>query len=148
MACPGAQVLDLYAGTGALGLEALSRGARETVFVERNSAVASALEKNLATLGARGRVLTVDAESFLAGPASPFDLVFLDPPFRQGLAEASCASLEMGGWLSEGAYIYLETERELIPQPPADWQLHREVRAGDSLGRLYRRSASPASDGC
>lgn len=143
-ALPGARVLDLFAGTGALGLEALSRGAREAIFVERDARVAEQLRENLATLGAaeRGRAVAADAASFLAGPASPCSLVFLDPPFRQGLAAPCCAALE-AGWLDESAWIYLETEAELDPEVPASWQLHREVRAGDSRGRLYRRTAAP-----
>ncbi|EPC01784.1 hypothetical protein L861_21400 [Litchfieldella anticariensis FP35 = DSM 16096] len=147
-ACSGVRVLDLYAGTGALGLEALSRGAREAVFVEHDPAVAAALEANLATLGAIGQVETADALAFLERTATPFSLVFLDPPFRHELAEASCVALEEHGWLTEEAFIYLETEQEYCPRVPATWQLHREVRAGDSTGRLYRRTASLASDGC
>ncbi|MFC3284316.1 16S rRNA (guanine(966)-N(2))-methyltransferase RsmD [Litchfieldella rifensis] len=139
---PGARVLDLYAGTGALGLEALSRGARQAVFVERAPAVAAVLEANLATLEAAGRVEIADTLAFLDRAATPFALVFLDPPFRQGLAEPSCAALEAHGWLTEDAFIYLETERELMPRVPVTWQLQREVRAGDGTGRLYRRTSS------
>jgi len=150
-ALPGARVLDLFAGTGALGLEALSRGAGDATFVERDARVAGQLGENLATLGAmeRGRVITADATAFLAGPPTPCSLVFLDPPFRQGLAEPCCATLE-AGWLDENAWIYLETEAELTPEVPPNWRLHREVRAGDSHGRLYRReaSSSPADDAC
>ncbi len=152
---PGARVLDLYAGTGALGLEALSRGARQACFVERESRIAQGLDTNLATLGAgdRGRVAAQAAEAFLAGPAMPFDLVFLDPPFRQELAEAACVALEENGWLAPEAWIYVEVEQELALRVPARWQLHREVKAGDTLGRLYRRQArhaspSPAGDAC
>ena len=143
-ALPGARVLDLFAGTGALGLEALSRGAREATFVERDARVAAQLRENLATLGAaeRGQAVAADATAFLAGTPSPCSLVFLDPPFRQGLASPCCAALE-AGWLDESAWIYLETEAELTPEVPANWQLHREVRAGDSHGRLYRRAATP-----
>lgn len=141
-ATPGARVLDLYAGTGALGLEALSRGARQAIFVERTPAVAAVLEANLATLGAEGRVEIADTLAFLDGAPSPFALVFLDPPFRQGLAEPSCVALEAHGWLTEDAFIYLETEREHPPRTPAVWQLHREVRAGDGIGRLYRRTCA------
>ncbi|WP_043529243.1 16S rRNA (guanine(966)-N(2))-methyltransferase RsmD [Litchfieldella xinjiangensis] len=147
-ACPGASVLDLYAGTGALGLEALSRGARAACFVEKNPAVSRALKDNLNTLDARGEVVAADAAAFLEGPASPYDLVFLDPPFRQDLAAVSCHALENRGWLAAVAYIYVETEHELEPDVPASWERHREVRAGDSTGRLYRRTASPPSDGC
>lgn len=147
---PGARVLDLFAGTGALGLEALSRGARESLFVERDARVAQALCANLETLGAapRGRVVTTDALAFLAAPPAdanpPFTLVFLDPPFRQQLALPCCECLERS-WLAEEAYIYLETESELVPQVPGSWQLHREVRAGESTGRLYRRLSTAGS---
>ncbi|WP_458524886.1 16S rRNA (guanine(966)-N(2))-methyltransferase RsmD [Onishia taeanensis] len=141
-ATPGARVLDLYAGTGALGLEALSRGAREALFVEQSTPVARALEANIATLGATGRVITTAAEAFLGealgNDTAPFDLVFLDPPFRQDLAETSCRRLAEGGWLATGAFIYLEVEATLEPAVPEGWVLHREVRAGDSTGRLYR----------
>ena len=149
-ATPGARALDLFAGTGALGLEALSRGAREALFVERDVRIAQALHANLETLSAtqRGRVVTADALTFLATPPAdaipPFTLVFLDPPFRQQLALPCCEWLERG-WLAEEAYIYLETESELVPQVPGCWQLHREVRAGDSTGRLYRRLPTAGS---
>lgn len=145
---PGARVLDLFAGTGALGLEALSRGASEACFVERDPQVARQLADNLATLGAepRGRVVTGDALAFLEGEPHPYSLVFLDPPFHHGLAAACCAALE-AGWLGEDAFIYVETEAALEPEVPAQWQLHREVRAGDSRGRLYHRpTAANASD--
>jgi 16S rRNA (guanine966-N2)-methyltransferase len=143
-ALPGARVLDLFAGTGALGLEALSRGARQATFVERDARVAGQLAANLATLGAaeRGRVVTGEAAAFLAGPPTPCSLVFLDPPFRQGLAAPCCAALE-AGWLSDDAFIYLETEAGSEPAVPTTWRLHREVRAGDSHGRLYRRTTTP-----
>ncbi|WP_284893214.1 16S rRNA (guanine(966)-N(2))-methyltransferase RsmD [Cobetia amphilecti] len=142
----GARVLDLYAGSGALGLEALSREAAHVTFVERDSRVARALEANLATL-ANGdslptQVVTGDVLHWLetATPTTGgMDLVLLDPPFRLELAAASCALLETHGWLSDDAMIYLEVESGLDPVVPANWQLHRESRAGDSHGRLYRR---------
>ncbi|MDW7746062.1 16S rRNA (guanine(966)-N(2))-methyltransferase RsmD [Halomonas sp.] len=139
-AVPGARVLDLFAGTGALGLEALSRGARQAVFVERDAHVARQLADNLAALGAneRAQLVTADAQAYLAGDPTPFSLAFLDPPFRQGLAGTCCRALE-AGWLAEEALVYVETESSLPPEVPASWQLHREVRAGDSTGRLYRR---------
>jgi len=153
---PGARALDLCAGTGALGLEALSRGAREALFVEQAPPVAAQLADNLATLGAseRARLVTADALAFLtAGPSDEFgvySLVFLDPPFRQGLAAACCHALEQG-WLANEALIYVETEASLAPDVPAGWALHREVQAGDSHGRLYRRRPahrSPHADAC
>ncbi|WP_133483591.1 MULTISPECIES: 16S rRNA (guanine(966)-N(2))-methyltransferase RsmD [Halomonas] len=152
-AVPGARALDLFAGTGALGLEALSRGARQAVFVERNARVARQLADNLAALAAtdRARLVNAEAQAFLAGDPTPFSLVFLDPPFRHGLVGACCHALE-AGWLTEAALVYVETESSLVPEVPASWQLHREVRAGDSTGRLYRRHAagsrSSDSDAC
>ncbi|MDF3920450.1 16S rRNA (guanine(966)-N(2))-methyltransferase RsmD [Salinicola salarius] len=135
----GRRVLDLYAGTGALGLEALSRGAAQALFVESTAHVAAALEANIAMLGAAGQVHRTDVERFLAGTPAAFDIVFLDPPFRQGLAQRTCQALESGGWLSPGAMIYVETEHELDWQAPGHWQLHRDIVAGDSHGRLFRR---------
>ncbi|SEL99737.1 16S rRNA (guanine(966)-N(2))-methyltransferase RsmD [Halomonas caseinilytica] len=148
----GARVLDLFAGTGALGLEALSRGAHDATLVELDGRASRALEDNLATLGiTRARVINADAMRFLATDPTPHSLVFLDPPFRQDLAAACCAALEQG-WLSDDASIYLETESTLAPEVPAGWLLHREVRAGDSTGRLYRRRPtgkdSPTEDAC
>lgn len=136
----GQRVLDLFAGTGALGIEALSRGAAAVTFVERTPAVASLIGNNLATLGTlKGHVVTQEAQAFLAQPGDPMALVFLDPPFHQGLAAPCCAQLEAGGWLADDAMIYLETEHTLTPEVPANWQLHRETRAGESVARLYRR---------
>ncbi|RUR34637.1 16S rRNA (guanine(966)-N(2))-methyltransferase RsmD [Vreelandella nanhaiensis] len=136
----GQRVLDLFAGTGALGIEALSRGAIHVDFVERDSTVAAHITQNLATLGAtRGYVTPRDALLFLGQPASPYDLVFLDPPFHQALAAPCCSALEQAGWLSADAMIYLETERTLTPSVPANWQLHRETQAGESTARLYQR---------
>ncbi|MEC9483788.1 MAG: 16S rRNA (guanine(966)-N(2))-methyltransferase RsmD [Halomonas sp.] len=143
----GRRVLDLFAGTGALGLEALSRGARETQFVEAEAGVARLIETNLATLGASGHVIAKDVLNFLDEPSLCFDVVFLDPPFRKALAGPACERLERRGWLSDDAWVYVETEAELPPEVPANWVLHREVKAGDSQGRLYRRS-SPGGDAC
>lgn len=143
---PGARVLDLFAGTGALGLEALSRGAAEALFIERESQIAQSLKANLDTLGAtpRARVKVADAQAFLAaGPPDEarFSLVFLDPPFHQGLVEPCCARLEQE-WLTAEAWVYVESETGLQWQAPLNWTLHREVRAGDSTGRLYHRRLS------
>lgn len=136
----GKQVLDVFAGTGALGIEALSRGATSVSFVERDARVAAAISDNLATLGtSKGCVITRDALVFLDQPPTPFDIVLLDPPFHQGLAEPCCAALEAGGWLNDAAMIYLETEHSLSPVVPATWQLQRETQAGESVARLYLR---------
>nr|WP_289073634.1 16S rRNA (guanine(966)-N(2))-methyltransferase RsmD [uncultured Halomonas sp.] len=136
----GKQVLDLFAGTGALGIESLSRGAAEVTFVERDAQVASHIRENLTILKtAQGKVITADALSFVASPGQPMDVVFLDPPFHQDLAADCCSALEVNGWLANEAMIYLETEYGLTPKVPTHWHLHRETRAGESMARLYRR---------
>ncbi len=130
---PGARVLDLFAGSGALGIEALSRGAAHAVFVERDPQVARGLQAVLAALDAqRAEVQCTDALRFLAGPARPFDLVFLDPPFGSDLVAQAAAALEAGGWLARGALVYLELPaRGSLPELPAGWRLIKSGRAGD-----------------
>ena len=137
----GARVLDLCAGTGALGIEALSRGAASVQFVEREARVARAIEQNLARLKqADGAVAALDAEAFLRGAGRPHDLVLLDPPFALGLWEALARQLEQGGWLATAALIYVESPRAVTPTLPPNWQLQRESHAGDARGALYRRT--------
>jgi 16S rRNA (guanine966-N2)-methyltransferase len=136
----GQQVLDLFAGTGALGIEALSRGAICVDFVERDHRVAAQLTENLATLNITSSEVHInDVQAYLTRPAKQYALVFLDPPFHQQLAAPCCATLENGGWLTDDAMIYLETEASLTPEVPANWQLHRETQAGESTARLYQR---------
>jgi len=129
----GARVLDLFAGSGALGIEALSRGAAHVTFVESDPLVVRSLESVLATLGARhAEVQCTDALRFLARPARPIDLVFLDPPFDSDLATRAAAALEAGGWLADGALVYLELPaRAALPALPATWRLIKSGRAGD-----------------
>jgi 16S rRNA (guanine966-N2)-methyltransferase len=137
----GARCLDLCAGTGALGIEALSRGAASVQFVERDARLAQALRDNLARLKvAGGTVAALDAGSFLQGQPQAQDLVFLDPPFAQGLWAPLAQSLEQGRWLAAGAWIYVESPRDAGPVLPAGWQLHRQGRAGEVHFALYRRS--------
>lgn len=142
----GARVLDLFAGTGALGLEALSRGAAEVVFIERSRRAAAALRESLLTLGAggRGRVVTGDARRFLAGAPRPFDLVFLDPPFRSALLAEVLPALTAGGWLAGDACVYVEVDRHSgLPSPPAGLAALRERRAGTVLYALLGRQDGP-----
>ncbi|HXN09818.1 MAG TPA: 16S rRNA (guanine(966)-N(2))-methyltransferase RsmD [Steroidobacteraceae bacterium] len=125
----GAHCLDLYAGSGALGLEALSRGAASVLFVEQQRAAATALERLLHEWQASGAtVLCTSAPRLLAGVAPRgFDLVFLDPPYSSALLAPSAAALERG-WLRPDARIYLErARRDPAPVLPARW---RELRAG------------------
>lgn len=131
---PGARCLDLYAGTGVLGLEALSRAAATCWFVERDARVAAALEAVLAGLGSPpgARVLVADAPRWLGqSPVAPFDVVFLDPPYAADNLDELCKLLARG-WLAPVAWVYLETGRsQQLPALPPGWQLHRESRAGD-----------------
>lgn len=140
----GARCLDLYAGTGALGIEALSRGAAHCVFVERERGLCELLRKNLARLRVTdARVVNDDAQGFLAAPvpAEAFDLVFLDPPFSANLWTATALRLEQAGRLCAGAYVYVETPADAVFEPPAGWSPYREGHAGAVRFALYRRLA-------
>ncbi len=136
-----ARCLDCFAGSGALGLEALSRYASSATLVEKDRLVAQQLQKNLVTLGANnGNAITADTLRFLAQPGEPHDIVFIDPPFRKGLLEETLGLLEHNGWLAADALIYVESEAEgPAPTVPQTWQLHREKIAGQAASRLYIR---------
>ncbi len=141
----GARCLDCFAGSGALGLEALSRHAAEVTLVERDRAVAATLSRNLQLLNAaQGSVITTDTLQWLGQPGPAYDLVFIDPPFRQGMADETIARLEQHHRLAPSAWIYLETETEnsALAIPP-HWHLHREKTAGQVAYRLYIRSPLP-----
>lgn len=119
-----ARVADIFAGTGALGLEALSRGAGSAVFVERDRATCKALEQTLSTLGAddRADVLNADATS-LPSSTAPCDIVLLDPPYAANLVEPTLASLSTRGWLKPGAVLVLETDADTPLALPAGFTL-------------------------
>ncbi len=141
---PGARCLDLFAGSGALGIEALSRGAAEVVFVERHPLAARTLRDHLDRLHAHNaRVEQTDALTWLGQPGTPFEIALLDPPFGSGLLEPACAALEARGWLAAGAWIYLEAEVEAgAVKLPAAWTSWREKTAGAVTYRLARREGS------
>lgn len=129
----GARCLDLFAGSGALGFEALSRGAAQVVLVDADSRVAAHLREQGAVLQAEGlEVVAAEALQYLDVPApARFDIVFLDPPFGGGLLGPCCRILEAGGWLAAGARIYLEAEGSLQQLPlPDTWSLVRSKQAG------------------
>lgn len=138
----GRQVLDLFAGSGALGLEALSRGAQACVFVEQHSATASALRALLADWDAHhGEVRCMSAERYLQRAPTPFGLVFLDPPYAAGLLAPIAARLAQG-WLAPGALIYIEHSRhEPLPALPGDWAVLKSGSAGE-VGYHLLESAS------
>jgi 16S rRNA (guanine966-N2)-methyltransferase len=138
----GAHCLDLFAGSGALGIEAISRGAADCVFVERDRAVARQLEATLGRLKvANGSVINADALSWLGQSSRPFDLVFLDPPFSAGLWTEAAARLEANGWLAADTWIHVEAAQGTAIVLPANWRLHREGAAGAVQFGIYRRSA-------
>jgi 16S rRNA (guanine966-N2)-methyltransferase len=136
----GARVLDAFAGSGALGLEALSRGARAAVFFERDRAQARALESDLVRLHAdAGQVRCVDTLRALATPApEPFDVVFVDPPFAAAAWTEATALLDAGGWLAADAWVYVEAGIEAVWDAPARWRLHRQRATGAVRGTLFR----------
>lgn len=136
----GARCLDLFAGTGALGIEARSRGAAECVFVESDREQARQLGATVARLKLDSvSVVHADALGWLTQAARPFDLVFLDPPFAGNLWAEAARRLEANGWLAANAWIHVETPQGVRPDLPADWGLHREGRAGEVRFALYRR---------
>lgn len=137
----GSRCLDLFAGTGALGLEAASRGAREVVLVERDPLATAALRANVARLKAAAcRVEAGPAEAFLRGLPQPFDLVLLDPPFAAGAWAPVIAALEPG-WLAPAAWLYIEAPADAPVDPGAAWRPWREGRAGQVRYGLWRRPA-------
>jgi 16S rRNA (guanine966-N2)-methyltransferase len=138
---PGSRCLDLFAGSGALGLEALSRGAREATFVERDRRNAARLSETVALLApGRAAVVVADALAWLSGPATAYDIAFVDPPFDSGLREGALPALEERGWLAPEAFVYVEmSAREGPPRLPAGWTLHRTGRAGAVGYHLARR---------
>lgn len=143
---PGARVLDLFAGSGALGLEAVSRGARGAVLVERDPRLAESLRATVARLGAGDRVevACADALAWLrAAPRGTFDVVFVDPPFAADLWTPVLAALPP--WLAPGAWLYLESPAGASTSPGAGWLPHREGTTREAQYALFRRD--PGHDG-
>ena len=140
---PEARCLDLYAGSGALGLEALSRGAAFCRFVDVSKSGLSAIRQHLRELDCqRADYINADALDSLkpGNPEAPFDIVFLDPPFGQSLLAPTLDALQSGNWLAPGAAIYVESsahEHDLEDLP--GWTAHRDKRAGDVRYRLFVR---------
>ena len=139
---PGSRCLDLFAGSGALGLEALSRGAAHATFVERDRESAARLRETSALLAPdRATVIQADAIAWLGGTSAPHNIVFLDPPFDAGLLTEAMRLLESRGWLAPEARIYVEMPaRQGAPKLPAAWRMHRTGRAGAVGYHLARRN--------
>jgi len=137
----GACCLDLFAGSGALGLEALSRGARQVVFVEQAAAAAHNLQAQLARLGglAKATIMQMEAARYLRTEARAFDLVFMDPPFGKNALPQYVTLLDAGGWLADGTLVYLENESAAgVPPLPAHWQVLKSKSAGEVGYHLAR----------
>ncbi|MEQ1528612.1 MAG: 16S rRNA (guanine(966)-N(2))-methyltransferase RsmD [Methylococcales bacterium] len=139
----GSRCLDLYAGSGALGFEAASRGAKAVVQVENNAEVCRCLAFNAAALAAQQiKLVHQDAFRYLAGDAEPFNIVFLDPPFAMNLAAQTCHWLEDKDWLADLAKIYVETDcTQQLKDLPTNWRLLKHKRAGDVAYHLFERTA-------
>jgi 16S rRNA (guanine966-N2)-methyltransferase len=133
-------VLDLFSGTGALGLEALSRGAKEAVFIEPQVIAAQAIRASLATLGMdNGAVNTQLAEQYLKGSAQSFDLVFIDPPFSLDLWDETLATLVTQNWLSSRAFIYLECPKHMTVNIPSELTTIKDKTGGQVRFRLLQK---------
>jgi 16S rRNA (guanine966-N2)-methyltransferase len=140
----GARCLDLFAGTGALGIEALSRGAAQVDFVEADARLADLLRANLVRLKQDANVHVADALRFLARDAAHYDVVFLDPPFAANLWGDAAQALEAHCRLLESTWIYVESPANAALELPQNWMPHREGRAGDVRYALYRRVGASA----
>ena len=128
----GRTILDCFAGSGALGFEAASRGAERVVMLERSKRVAAVLEENRDRLGARQvEVICRDARDYLADSSERYDVVFLDPPFGKGMVEDFARQLEEDELLNSDAMVYIEMESSLDPELPANWEIVRDKQAGD-----------------
>lgn len=140
----GRRVLDLFAGSGALGLEAMSRGAAFALFVETDAAARGAIRDNIEALGLFGatRIHRRDATDLGTKPAGvgePFDLVFLDPPYHKGLGERALARLSAGGWIAPGAIAVFECAGDETPEAPGFETL--DTRAYGAAKVLFLRAA-------
>jgi 16S rRNA (guanine966-N2)-methyltransferase len=146
----GGRVLDLFAGTGALGIEALSRGAAEAVFVDDSPAARGLIRENLEALGLAGQARVLRRDATRLGPAAPndpFDLVFCDPPYRKGLAASALAAAAAGGWLKPGAIAVVEEADDADFAPPAGFAPIETRRQSVSVLHLLRfGSGEPSAE--
>lgn len=137
----GARVMDLFAGTGALGLEALSRGGKFCQFIDEGTETRSVIRRNADALGAIGLCKIWRRDATRLGPCapqSPFDLVFVDPPYNKGLGEKALASLVEGGWLAPAAVVVLEESEKAVVGDVSGLSKIDERTYGDTVVRIYR----------
>jgi len=146
----GARVLDLFAGTGALALEALSRGARYAVLIEEDAAARAAIRRNVEALSLTGvtKIWRRDATRLgEAGTLQPFDLVFCDQPYGKGLGEQALAAAAAGGWVAKGAIAVLEERADSEIAWPAPFEEIDRRRYGDTVIGLAQAAARPNTHG-
>ena len=138
-AVTGARVLDLYAGSGSLGLEALSRGAASAVFVERDRAALAALRANVAAVGLGGEVVPAEVETYLARAVGPYDLVFVDPPYALALASVESTLARLPGLLAAGGNVVLHRRAgEGLGRPPGLTVIDRRRYGDTEITRLVK----------
>ncbi len=139
----GARVLDLFAGTGALGLEALSRGAARATFVENGRTALGLLSDNITRCRAEARTCVVTRDATRPGPGTPHDLIFLDPPYGKGLGEAALAAALARGWLAPDALVIWEESAAIVPPAGLTLLDHRHYgKTGISLLRAHAGQAA------
>ncbi len=137
----GARVLDLFAGTGALGLEALSRGAVYVLFVEDDAEARGLIRRNVEALGATGSTRIYRRDATKPGEPDtlrPFDVLFADPPYGKGLAEKALAAVKAGGWLAPGAVAAVEERKDAGFTPPEGFELEDQRTYGDTAVYFLR----------
>jgi 16S rRNA (guanine966-N2)-methyltransferase len=134
----GLRVADLYAGSGALGLEALSRGAAHATFVENDRAALKAIDANVMALGAAARISMRAMSATILPPAEPFDLVLADPPYEVGSGAAVAEAVAKAGWLAPGGWMAVETHKGDAVTPPTGWQIAAERDVGRARLTLLR----------
>lgn len=148
--CPeleGARIIDLFAGTGAMALEAISRGAAYALFVETEATARAAIQENIEAFGLQGvtRIFRRDATDL--GPASTrdkYDIAFLDPPYAKGLGETALSALRQGGWLKQGAIAVLEERAGTVLDLPEGFEAFDERTYGDTAVTFLKTVAAPA----
>ena len=139
----GRRVLDLFAGTGQLGIECLSRGAASVTFVDESREAVKLIRENLERCGMRGDVLQTESIGFI-GRDGKYDLIFLDPPYDTGLLQSALEKIVRFDILSDGGIIVCESAADrLLPQLPAPYEMGREYRYGKIKLTLYHRRAQP-----
>jgi 16S rRNA (guanine966-N2)-methyltransferase len=133
----GSKALDLFAGSGALGFEALSRGAANVTFVESNSIVQKSIQRNLDLLDAKGSLERQSAWRFLRDCEGQFDLIFVDPPYGKGASTQALEAIVEFSRLRENGMIYLEHRySDQASRPPKNWSIYRSARCGEVMGYL------------